>query len=394
MDHRADLPGQRRILSGTLMGMESFDAASLVAALKSAHTALGTANPPPIDGVNLDDLVELADEAVAELREFSLSEVSGKALDAAHVAFDLAELSRSYRLLPVERRANGLSSVQRALAELRQVGSVELMLRRSTQVICERIGYDRAILFRLDGDTVYPASSFDTRDPESDAKLQLFRERIGDVVLGDLVIESEMIRRRMPAIVHDAPNNLRAFRRLIEASGVTDYVAAPIVPEGKAIGFLYANAQHQRRPVDIIDRDILWAFAEGYGYALERTILRDQVRRQRHEIAELLQNASELVHEIGDAELRIENADTASANRSSPSLPAGGSRVHALLTPREIEVMELLVHGSTNKQIAERLVVTEATAKSHVTNIFKKLRAANRAEAVHRYIQLVSRDHA
>ena len=55
--------------------------------------------------------------------------------------------------------------------------------------------------------------------------------------------------------------------------------------------------------------------------------------------------------------------------------------------------MELLVTGSTNKQIAERLVVTEATAKSHVTHIFRKLRAANRAEAVHRYMRLLNLDH-
>ena len=51
--------------------------------------------------------------------------------------------------------------------------------------------------------------------------------------------------------------------------------------------------------------------------------------------------------------------------------------------------MELLVTGSTNKQIAERLVVTEATTKSHVAHILRKLRAGNRAEAVHRYMRLL-----
>ena len=52
--------------------------------------------------------------------------------------------------------------------------------------------------------------------------------------------------------------------------------------------------------------------------------------------------------------------------------------------------MELLVTGATNKQISERLVVTEATTKSHVAHILRKLRAGNRAEAVHRYMRLLA----
>ena len=55
--------------------------------------------------------------------------------------------------------------------------------------------------------------------------------------------------------------------------------------------------------------------------------------------------------------------------------------------------MELLVHGSTNRQIAERFVVTEGTVKAHVTHIYRKLHAANRAEAVHRYMRLLALDH-
>ncbi|HEV3389065.1 MAG TPA: LuxR C-terminal-related transcriptional regulator, partial [Solirubrobacteraceae bacterium] len=70
-----------------------------------------------------------------------------------------------------------------------------------------------------------------------------------------------------------------------------------------------------------------------------------------------------------------------------------GSRIHSLLTAREIEVMELLVHGATNKQIAERFVVTEGTVKAHVTHVYRKLKAANRAEAVHRYMRMLALDH-
>jgi DNA-binding CsgD family transcriptional regulator len=208
-----------------------------------------------------------------------------------------------------------------------------------------------------------------------------------------MLLETEMVRRRAPGIVHDAQRDPRTYKPLLEQSGVRGYVAAPIVPDGRVIGFLHAGYRYQRRDVDVIDRDVLWAFAEGCGYALERTLLRDQVREQRTRVRELLRTADELINDMGESEIELERTESEAAVRSSAPLPAGGSRIHSLLTAREIEVMELLVTGSTNKQIAERLVVTEATAKSHVTHIFRKLRAGNRAEAVHRYMRLLSLDH-
>jgi NarL family two-component system response regulator LiaR len=52
------------------------------------------------------------------------------------------------------------------------------------------------------------------------------------------------------------------------------------------------------------------------------------------------------------------------------------------LTPREMEVLVLLVEGLSNRQIAERLVVSRATAKAHVSHILEKLSVSNRAEAI------------
>ena len=52
------------------------------------------------------------------------------------------------------------------------------------------------------------------------------------------------------------------------------------------------------------------------------------------------------------------------------------------LTPREREVLALLVEGLTNPEIAERLTVSYSTARAHVSNILSKLGVSNRAEAV------------
>jgi NarL family two-component system response regulator LiaR len=52
------------------------------------------------------------------------------------------------------------------------------------------------------------------------------------------------------------------------------------------------------------------------------------------------------------------------------------------LTPREREVLALLVEGLNNPEIANRLVVSRSTAKAHVSNILSKLGVSNRAEAI------------
>jgi DNA-binding CsgD family transcriptional regulator len=57
------------------------------------------------------------------------------------------------------------------------------------------------------------------------------------------------------------------------------------------------------------------------------------------------------------------------------------------LTPREIEVLELLAEGLPNKAIAERLEISDQTVKFHVASISGKLGAANRTDAVRRAVR-------
>jgi len=67
--------------------------------------------------------------------------------------------------------------------------------------------------------------------------------------------------------------------------------------------------------------------------------------------------------------------DAAAGRTTAPELPDE-------ITPREAEVLALIAEGLTNAQIAERLVVSQATIKSHINHLFAKAGLRDRAQAV------------
>lgn len=62
--------------------------------------------------------------------------------------------------------------------------------------------------------------------------------------------------------------------------------------------------------------------------------------------------------------------------------PVPSTRAFPQLTEREREILAMIGQGYTNAAIAERLVLSPKTARNHVSQIFGKLHAAGRAEAI------------
>ena len=96
---------------------------------------------------------------------------------------------------------------------------------------------------------------------------------------------------------------------------------------------------------------------------------------QKNVTADELANAIRAAH-VGRATLAPQ-AVQALIQTSGQGLAPGHD-----LTPREREVLALMVEGLSNPQIAERLIVSRSTAKAHVSNILSKLGVPNRASAI------------
>jgi DNA-binding CsgD family transcriptional regulator len=76
------------------------------------------------------------------------------------------------------------------------------------------------------------------------------------------------------------------------------------------------------------------------------------------------------------------------SERASNGVGRAGARQPALrsLTARELEVLALLSTGASTQSIADQLHITTSTVKRHLTNLYRKLGAANRVAAVREYL--------
>ena len=114
--------------------------------------------------------------------------------------------------------------------------------------------------------------------------------------------------------------------------------------------------------------------------------------RQRQALRERLDAASEVVAEF---DLLAEAQDAAiPADAILLPVTAAAAAVRddltaiEPLTPREIEVLELVTEGLPNKAIADRLGISDQTVKFHLASILGKLGASNRTEAVRRAVRM------
>jgi DNA-binding NarL/FixJ family response regulator len=103
--------------------------------------------------------------------------------------------------------------------------------------------------------------------------------------------------------------------------------------------------------------------------------------------AELDGASIDIVGEFASLAAAEESAVEADAVLSPVKHARDASAFVEPLTSREIQVLELLAEGLSNKAIASRLGISDQTVKFHVASISGKLGAANRTDAVRRAVR-------
>jgi DNA-binding CsgD family transcriptional regulator len=284
-----------------------------------------------------------------------------------------------------EERLRLLEAVLDAAGRLADAGPVSEIIDRAPAECCRALELDRCVLSRVDdGALVAEAVHADGAGPAIEALRQ------APVRLGYPLVEAEMLRRRRAAIV-PAPESedVAARHAFAAAMGWGEHLAAPVVLEGRVIGFLHGDRRD--RPLTDADRDGLQRFAAAFADVFERAVLRRRLRIQRQELRQVASWADARTSELSDGAIDLAVERDAPAADEPVRAQGGDAALRDLLTRRELDVLEHMVRGETNADIARALVVSEGTVKFHVKNILRKLHAANRAEATSRYLRLTMR---
>ncbi|AII08486.1 LuxR family transcriptional regulator [Rhodococcus opacus] len=175
--------------------------------------------------------------------------------------------------------------------------------------------------------------------------------------------------------------------------GAGGYVLAPIAVSTGVIGLIHACRADERKP-SVAERDLLDAFAGSFGTLFERALVSERLSEQKRLILERLQEESREAEGLSNAEVAFGKPSGAGAAAWSPVPLPSDCRAPGLeeLTRREREVFQLLAAGKSNTEIADELVISVFTVKSHVKKILRKLGAMNRSEAIYRYLEITDSD--
>ena len=301
----------------------------------------------------------------------------------------LAELQSHWREIQQEflaRQMSMLGGIREALHRLRGVELTSQMIDRVTVEVCRSCGVDRCVLLTVEEGKLLPESVHFERGAVAQDEWE-FYARAHPPVVDPRDPETRLLRRGTPILVAD-PATSRGVRDVAEMAQSVGYVAAPVIVRGKIVATLHADVSPPG-VVGPLTRDVLATFAEGFSYAMERTVLLERTRAQIRQVRELMARADLEFEELIDGAVmlkRDEGGEVTTVSRS-PALPLE-SRLQGLLTRRELEVIELMARGASNAEIATDLVISEGTVKSHVKHILRKMRAANRAQAVSCYMRL------
>lgn len=269
-----------------------------------------------------------------------------------------------------ERRRAALDGVRDALQAISEAPTPAALIERAPAELGSRTPLARVLLSTIRDDTLTDFrvwSRPSEGDPADWAEVT--------VALAYPLVEAELLRHGDAEVVDVARSRGRTPAVLHERLGWERYVAGAVALNGRPRWMLHAEVEPTKEghEAGALEAEVVATYAAGLGRMIEIAFLRRLLLAFRNE---QLRAARSVID-------RLESTDPLSpppaVDRPEPVLEE--------LTPRERQVVELLIKGMTNAAIAEQLLVSEGTVKYHVANVLSKLGAGSRADAVARFLR-------
>jgi DNA-binding CsgD family transcriptional regulator len=260
-------------------------------------------------------------------------------------------------------------SLSEGIRRMKKAGSLQGLGRQACTELCDALGFDRAFLSFVEDDGFVVE--------ESDHSLG------GPTVIRRRGCVAETLSIRLRDTIRTNEDDVPAAPGYRELLGSEDYLVAPVVAESRVVALLHVSRGNEgglsRRDIDVLD-----TFASAYSLLHERMLNTERVQQQRTSIARAAARLTEEADRIAAAAISL---DIECGHRVEPPTIAPDSALAAALSDRERQVFERLVLGASNAEIADELVITVETVKTHVKRILRKIGAINRSEAIALYME-------
>lgn len=266
-------------------------------------------------------------------------------------------------------------SVIDSIRRLKAAPSVEALERQLCTELCYTIAFSSAVLSSIAPDEFIPVTSHFI--PLSSH---------GTHGMGNPVpraagtAEQDCVRFRR--IVHADGAEVPATEGFCEVLGAVDYLVAPIVVEAKVVALVHMS--RARGTIADGDADTLGLLLSVYSFVYERLLNSQRVEQLRISIIGAAAWLAQEADRIAGTSLSLDGDD------GLFEADTAVDEFTAALSNRERDVFVRMVRGDSNAEIADQLVVSVETVKTHVKRILRKIGAANRLEAITLYMDAQS----
>lgn len=278
------------------------------------------------------------------------------------LAIDMQMLAMEVQEEQLADRGHRLAGAADGLARLRSVATTQALVETVCEEIAKRCDFGRVVISRVESSSWMPTRGYFASEDAS-----WFTDWVDTgIPLNGNTPEARLLTERAPALVYDTASTDVHHEIIVEDGQSSSYVVAPLISADTVVGLLHADHFPTSRQVDDADRDLLATFADGFVRLHSRLAQVEQLEAQRARA----RNALAVIGDLDDG------------GWSGPTRVVSRPDLVADLTTRELEVLDMIVQGATNRDIGRRLVIAEDTVKSHVKQILRKLGVANRAQAI------------
>jgi DNA-binding CsgD family transcriptional regulator len=304
---------------------------------------------------------------------------------ACRLLVEFHKLEHSILEVRLHQQLSTMSEIRDGISGLYGM-SPRQIITAAPMLVCRDLSLGRAMISMIDRSVWLPQRLYVESAEEGDSKE--FEEFIDGarIPLSQAPLETELVRRRTPAIVNEAAADRRTCKRMVDLSRSSSYVAAPVTVRGRVIGMIHADRPSSGANVTVEDLELLDIFTECLSLVVESAAVQLRIEQQVKRVEDMFAQVASVLEDTRQPACRF--TTSAVAGPISPRAPYPAPPSAAALTRREREVLAQLATGATNAQIARNLLIAEGTVKNHLKQISKKLGTSTRAAAVAAYSRM------